>query len=355
MAQDIVTLDGGEGEGGGQILRTALSLSLITGKALRIVNIRAKRPNPGLRAQHLECVQAAQEISNAEVQGAALGSKEISFFPKTLSPGNYQFKIETAGATSLLFQTILVPLSFSEGESTLTLQGGTHALWAPTFDYLSDHFRHFLARIGFSFDLTLERAGFYPEGGGTVHAKIRPRGTLQPLILSERGELSASGGLEIASSVANLPVSIAERQNRKAQEVLSKEGYRPALSVRELSACGKGTHIAIVARFQQGGCCYTALGERGKLAEKVAEEAAQKFIKFVKSAATVDRYLSDQLMLPLSVVGSASEYSTECITDHILTNAKTIKAFLSVEIDVKGEKGASGTIVIASSPSSMRA
>jgi len=352
MAQDIVTLDGSEGEGGGQILRTALSLSLITGKPLRIVNIRAKRPNPGLRAQHLECVQAAQEISNAEVQGAALGSKEISFFPKSLSPGNYQFRIETAGATSLLLQTILIPLSFSERESTLTLQGGTHALWAPTFDYLSDHFRHFLARVGFSFDLTLERAGFYPEGGGTIHAKIRPKGTLQPLILSERGELKS---LEITSCVANLPVSIAERQNRKAQELLSKEGYRPALSVRELFACGKGTHIAIVARFEQGGCCYSALGERGKPAEKVAEEAAQKFIKFVKSAATVDCYLADQLMLPLSVVGSASKYSTECITDHILTNAKTIKAFQPVEIDVKGEKGASGTLVIASNASSMRA
>jgi RNA 3'-terminal phosphate cyclase (ATP) len=346
MAEDVVTLNGSEGEGGGQILRTALSLSLITGKPLRIVNIRAKRPNPGLRAQHLECVQAAQKISNAEVRGAALGSKEISFFPKTLSPGNYQFKIGTAGATSLLFQTILIPLCFSERESTLTLQGGTHVLWAPTFDYLSNHFRHFLARVGFSFDLTLERAGFYPEGGGIIHAKIRPKGTLQPLIFTQRGELSASGGLQITSSVANLPVSIAQRQNRKACELLSKEGFNSTLSESELSAFGKGTHIAIVARFDQGGCCYSALGERGKPAEKVAQEAAQKFIKFVKSTATVDQYLADQLMLPLSVVDSTSQYSTECVTEHILTNAKTIKAFLPVKIEISGEKGGFGTVLI---------
>jgi RNA 3'-terminal phosphate cyclase (ATP) len=157
--------------------------------------------------------------------------------------------------------------------------------------------------------------------------------------------------LRVTSSVANLPTSIAERQNRKAQELLSKEGCTPALSVSELSARGKGTHIAIVARFQQGGCCYTALGERGKPAEKVAEEAAQKFIRFVKSTATVDQCLSDQLMLPLSVVGLASEYSTECVTEHILTNAKTIKAFLPVEIEIRGERGGFGIIAIASKSS----
>lgn len=345
--EDIVTLDGGEGEGGGQILRTALSLSLITGKRLRIVNIRAKRPNPGLRAQHLECVQAAQKISDAQVEGAALGSKEISFFPRTLSAGNYNFEIRTAGATSLLFQTILIPLAFcppEAGESALTLKGGTHALWAPTFDYLSRHFRDFLAKVGFSFDVTLLRAGFYPEGGGEILAKIRPKSALQPLSLTSRGDLKS---LEVISSVANLPLSIAERQNKKTSEVLSREGFKPSFSVSELSAVGKGTHIAVVARFDGGGCCYTALGERGKPAEKVAEEAAQKFINFVKTPATVDRYLADQLMLPLSLVGSKSEYTTECITDHIITNARTIKTFLSVKIELKGERDTFGTVAIS--------
>jgi len=340
----MVHVDGSQGEGGGQVLRSALTLALITGQAMRITNIRARRREPGLKAQHLAAVQAAAAISGANVEGATQGSAVLTFQPGSLRPGRYQFDIGTAGATTLVLQTVFLPLSRAGGVSSITLTGGTHVPWSPCFHYLTLHWLPYLRQIGYDADLELEQAGFYPKGGGRVHATIRPAQALSPLRLVERGGLRQIRGL---SAVANLDVSIAERQRRQALQRLHSYGLPAEIEIVRLPSPVQGTLLLLLAEFEQARCCYYALGERGKPAERVADEAVNAFETFLATDAAIDQYLADQLLLPLALASGVSVLRTARVTEHLITNAAVIRLFLPATIEIQGEIGRPGLVHIA--------
>lgn len=333
------------GEGGGQVLRSALTLSLLTGQPFHLSRIRTRRASPGLRFQHLAAVQAAARISGAQVSGDRVGSQEIDFSPGPVRAGDYFFDVGTAGATSLVLQTVLLPLALASGRSSVTVGGGTHVPWSPCFHYLYWHWRPFLGRIGIPFDLTMTMAGFYPEGGGELRAQIPGDAKPGPLSLTERGTLRAVRGL---SAVANLPREIAERQRRQAMHRL--QGLLPEVTpefiVEELPASTRGTVLLLVADCAPGQACCFALGARGKRAERVADEAVEALAAFLQSDGAVEPWLADQLLLPLAMAEGTSSFRASEATLHLLTNAEVIRCFLSVEISVDGPLGSPATITL---------
>ncbi|MEJ2700660.1 MAG: RNA 3'-terminal phosphate cyclase, partial [Desulfuromonadales bacterium] len=206
----MVRIDGSMGEGGGQVLRSSLTLSLLTGTPFHIDGIRSSRRNPGLRPQHLQAVKAAAAVGRARVEGALLGSMNLLFEPGQARPGEYRFDIGTAGSTSLVLQTVFLPLALAQKPSLVTLIGGTHVAWSPSFHYLEMNWMYWLRRMGFRGSLAMERAGFYPQGGGRIEARIYPAASLSPLILRDRGWLEK---IRILSAVSNLDTEIGKRQS----------------------------------------------------------------------------------------------------------------------------------------------
>jgi RNA 3'-terminal phosphate cyclase (ATP) len=337
----ILEIDGAQGEGGGQVLRTALTLSLITGKPFQIVHLRARRARPGLLAQHLRAVEAAAAIAGAQTAGAALGSRSVLFEPGTIQAGHYQFDIGTAGSTSLVLQTILLPLGLASETSTAIVTGGTHVPWSPCFHYLQLQWLPYVRAIGFEIDLDLELAGFFPHGGGRVRSTIRPNKKLGPLRLVERGALERIRGI---SAVANLPTSIADRQSNRARERLAGRCAAIDIETVALPSRFKGTMLLLLGEFERSRCCFVGLGALGKPAERVADEAADQFSEFLASDGAIDPFLADQLVLPLALVRENSELRTANVTNHILTNAEIVRKFLPAEIEITGKVGEAGTV-----------
>lgn len=329
------------GEGGGQVLRSALTLSVLTGQPFRMERIRARRPKPGLMPQHLRAVLAASSVCDARVTGAALHAQTLSFEPGRTRPGHYRFNIGTAGAISLVLQTIFMPLSFADGPSDVELIGGTHVPLSPSFHYLQRHWLHYVARAGYRAALTLERAGFYPQGGGQMRAHIEPVTRPQPLTLIERGRLV---DITLLSAVANLDISIAERQCEQARRRLIGFGVPVVARVERIPARSPGSFLLLLARFESAQACYGALGMRGKRAEQVADEAVSGLRRFLQTEAAVDAYLADQLLLPLAFAPGRSSLYTAEITGHLKTNADVIAAFVPANIDIKGEPGRPGYV-----------
>jgi RNA 3'-terminal phosphate cyclase (ATP) len=339
----MIQIDGSLGEGGGQVLRSSLTLSAMTGQEFRIVNIRAKRKNPGLRHQHLNAVQAAAEICGADVSGGKIGSQEITLYPDKIRAGKYRFDIGTAGSTSLILQTVLLPLNKADEPSTVTITGGTHVPWSPCFHYLDLNYLPFLWRVGLDVHLRMEKAGFYPNGGGQIRATIEPSKTISPLQLLMRGRLLEIRGI---SAVANLARNIATRQRR---QVIGRLGRRFPLNdirVVDIPASSPGSLILLLAEFEQSQVCYFALGQKGKSADKVADEAIGEFEAFIATDGVVDQYLADQLLLPLAFADGPSEIFTSQVTEHLVTNAEVIGAFIPVEIKIIGGIGDPGIVKI---------
>jgi RNA 3'-terminal phosphate cyclase (ATP) len=333
------------------VLRSALTLSLLTGQAVEVRHIRAARSRPGLRPQHLTAVQAAAQISGARVDGDRVGSQEVSFVPGSLRPGDYVFDVGTAGPTTLVLQTLLLPLALAPAPSKLRIRGGTHVPWSPCFRYLDWQWRPVLRRIGVSFELRMTLAGFYPEGGGELWAQIPGGARVRALGLTEGGALRALRGL---SAVANLPREIAERQRRQSLRRLARlyPGMAPEIEVAELPASSRGTLLLLLAERASGqGCCF-ALGARGKRAEQVADEAVDAVEAFLHTDASLDPCLADQLLLPLALAGEPSSVRTSAVTPHLLTNAAVIRRFLPVEIRVDGPIGAPATVQVMPTPRS---
>jgi RNA 3'-terminal phosphate cyclase (ATP) len=339
----MIEIDGSQGEGGGQIVRSALTLALVTGRSLKLINIRAGRKKPGLRAQHLKAVEAAVALSEAKVEGASFGSRSLIFHPERIKPGNYRFDIGTAGSTSLVLQTIFIPLSLSDTPSVVTVTGGTHVKWSPAYHYLDLHWLRYMGEIGFRADLTLELAGYYPQGGGIVRASIQPCSDLMPLDIKQRGSLKIVRGL---SAISNLPTSIADRQRYQALQKLEGLDCPVEIEVIHLSSRWKGTMLLLLAVFENSQACYVGLGERGKPAERVADDASQALLTFMQTDALIDEYLADQLLLPLAFASGPSTYQTPKVTPHLSTNAAVIRSFEVAEIDIQGEMGHSGSIRI---------
>lgn len=337
----MIEIDASFGEGGGQILRSALALSVITGKPVRLFNVRARRPQPGLRPQHLKAVEAAVAISGARAEGASLGSQSLVFEPQGLKAGEYAFDIGTAGSVSLLLQTICLPLSFADSPSQLKLTGGTHVPWSPCYHYLAWQWLPYLNQAGYRLECSLELAGFYPRGGGIMHAGIRPHGKLSPLRLGKRGRLLRIRGL---SAVGKLPLSIAERQQRQAIERLRDLAVPLEIDVAETPSPAPGTFIVLQAEFEHSRCCAFSLGARHRLAERVADEAVAELRGDIAAGGAIDAWLADQLLLPLAFVPGTSELSVCRISRHLQTNAELLACFLPLRVEIEGEFGQRGTV-----------
>jgi RNA 3'-terminal phosphate cyclase (ATP) len=351
-----IALDGGQGEGGGQILRTALSLSAVTGRPFEIRSIREKRLKPGLRPQHVAAVRAVAQITDAVVEGDEVGSPRISFVPRrSASRGAWTFDIGTAGSAPLLFQTLCWPLALAGGPSQMTLKGGTHQDQSPSFHYLALVWAPAVARLGFPFDLSLQRAGFYPEGGGELTATVQEAQPMPPLDLRHRGTLVEA---EALSLVAGLDFSVAERQADQVDRRLRETGVLAQVrSVPLPSGPSRGGHVLVVARFERTRSGHGATGEAGREPERTADAAAGAFARFLDGHAAVDPHLGDQLLLPAALVAAglvprpaaldaATIFTTSDVSRHLTTNAAVIRAFLPVEVDVAGDEGGEGTVTV---------
>jgi len=331
--QELIIINGEEG--GGQIMRSALSLSILSGAPFRIINIRKGRPKPGLQPQHLESLLAAQKISNANVSGDMLNSTTITFAPAAAKNGTYEFRIKTAGSISLLLHAVYLPLAFSSGISEILFQGGTHVAWSPTFNYLQDCWLWFMKKIGLHIDLKLIKPGFYPHGGGLVKATIFPAREINPLNVVCRGNLLK---VKIYSAHSNLHDEVAHRQADTAYQILASFlGSSELISIQceSLPSLSRNTTIALTAIFENSVCCFTELGEKGKPAEKVAADACTKLIDFLQSDAVVDEYMSDQLLLPLACNHASNEFTCNKLTSHLKTNLATINKFFPVSADIQ--------------------
>ena len=347
----MVAIDGSYGEGGGQVLRTSLSLSALLGLPLSIENIRAGRPNPGLQAQHLTAVQAMARVCQAHLKGARLGSQTLTFIPtRPARPGRYSFDVAqarkggSAGAVSLLLQTLLLPLAMAEGSSDLLLKGGTNVAWSPPFQYLKHIYLPMLRRMGLEAEAQLERCGWYPRGGGAVQAQLKGwEGHWRGLKLLQRGKLVRLWGLSASS---NLPRHIRIRQKRRAEELLAREGFDPEIETLEAPSPGPGTMVFLVAESEGALAGFTALGRRRKPAEEVASEAVDAFLRYYQSGAALEEHLADQLALPMALAKGPSAFSTCQLTQHLLTNIWVIGQFIKAELKVRGEKGEPGQVHI---------
>jgi RNA 3'-terminal phosphate cyclase (ATP) len=338
-----VEVDGGAGEGGGQILRSSLALSKVTGRPFRIHGIRRSRPKPGLARQHLMAVEAAAQLSGAAVQGAALGSTELSFEPGPCRAGRYRFAIGTAGSMPLLLQALYLPLALLDEPSELSLAGGSHVPWSPTFDYLERCWAPLLARMGVDVELELIRAGFYPPGGGELRARIH--GKARPTGVNWCGTI-APDQAEGISWQANLTPEVAERQARAAEETLGGMGLPCRVEAGELTAHSRGTAIALWARGAETVLCATALGERGKCAEEVGREAARILGEWIRAGAPLDPHAADQMLLPLSLAREPSSFLCSAVTAHLTTQAGLIPQFLPVRIEVETDSRGRGQVRI---------
>jgi len=332
----VVEIDGSEGEGGGQMLRTAITLSAVTGKPFRMHNIRAKRPKPGLSAQHLEALLAVARITDAEVEGAYLGSKEVFFRPKTTIGGDFSFKIGTAGSTMLLLQTVYLPLAFAGGGS-ISIEGGTHTKWSPPFDFVKYVFCRLIKRMGCDLSLTLERAGFYPRGGGRVSVHISGCSGLKGVVLAERGELKRTSAI---ITLSRLPGHIAEREARRLRQRL---GYEMDVRVESPDSPSAGNSVLILCEFESSVAGFSAVGERGVSAEAVADEAADAALELLNSGGVIDARSADQLLLPAALADGETVVKTVKLTNHIMTNADVLSRFLKRSIEL--EEGRDGVLI----------
>jgi RNA 3'-terminal phosphate cyclase (ATP) len=343
MHGEIIKIDGSLGEGGGQILRTALSLSAITQTPFEIYNIRANRKVPGLSHQHLQAVNSTAQICNAEVAGNQLRSTDLRFYPGETQAGTYHFNIGTAGSVALVLQTIFYPLSLANKHSSIIIVGGTHVPHSPCVDYLRQQWLHFLKKIGFDAEIQTLKAGFYPRGGGEILVKINPSNPQHPLRINDRGKLIQVEGL---STVSNLDVNIAQRQQLQAGKRFLGQSIPHQISLSEIPSFGKGTMLLLVGKFEYSQCCYFGLGAIGKRAETVADEACNEFFTFLKTRGAIDEYLADQLIIPLALTKGTSQFITPRITQHLLTNTEIVKLFLPVTIDISGNLHEEGVIII---------
>lgn len=326
----MITIDGSFGEGGGQILRTALGLSMFTGQPFRIEKVRAGRRNPGLLRQHLTAVRAAAKIGQAEVAGANLGSTQLTFTPGRIAHGDYHFAVGTAGSATLVLQTVLPALLISDNDdlrTRLTLEGGTHNPFAPPFDFLAKAFLPLIERMGARIEARLERYGFYPAGGGRFEIAITPAKRLEPIELIERGKILDRRATAL---VAHLPRNIAERELGVVHRKLSwPQEWLKAESTT--NSPGPGNIVTLEIECENGAEVFTGFGERGVAAEAVADQAVIAARRYLASDTAVGEHLADQLLLPMALARGGS-FTTVPPSRHTSTNIEIIRKFLDIEI-----------------------
>lgn len=318
----MISIDGAEGEGGGQVVRNALALSLVTGQPFRVTNIRGARAKPGLMRQHLTAVEAALTIGGAVCEGALVGSSEIAFTPGRVTPGEYRFAVGTAGSTSLVLQTVLMPLLLADAPSRLVLEGGTHNMKAPPFNFIARAFLPVINRMGPHVSAQLIRHGFFPRGGGRIEVDIMPA-KLAPIDRIDRGALQS---VSATALFAALPSEIAEREINTARKLLP-DWPEEAFTVRQLpEEQGPGNALLLEAMFEHATEIVTGFGKLGVSAESLAKRAAQRMAGFISSDAFAGPYLADQLLLPFAIAGGGN-FTTVTPSQHARTAADVIERF----------------------------
>ena len=369
----MIEVDGGQGEGGGQILRTALCLSALVGQPVWIFNVRKGRKRPGLRAQHLAAARAVAALTDGRLEGAELGSTEVGFQPGRLRGGRHRLDVAeeqaSAGATGLVFQCIAPLLLFADSPSAISLHGGTHTAWSPPFHYLSEVFWPMVSEFGVRGRLSMEQWGWYPQGGGKVTISVEPIEGLKAVQWAERGALLDLKGFSAAS---NLSPSIAERQCRRSLTRLQTalkplEGRPKARALARLGpslgesdlfegepeiqvllppATGPGTCLFLLARYERAVAGFCAIGERGKTAERVADEATDAFLAHHRTGAALDPHLADQTVLYAALAEGETVFRTSRITSHLLTQIWVTEKILPVEFAIEGRKDEPGTLAV---------
>lgn len=339
----MLTIDGSLGEGGGQIVRTALALSAITGHPIRIDKIRAGRKNPGLAAQHLTGVRAIAMICDAQLSGDELGSQRLTFVPgRPPQAGDYVFDVAeareggSAGATTLVLHNILMPLALSVGDSTVVIRGGTHVAWSPSFDYARDVWLPALSRIGVRATMELSRWGWYPVGEGEIQVGISGmRHKPSPLTRVKPGTLRQVRGRAVA---ANLPSHIPQRMVTRARSLLEGAGVDARIEPLRVRASCAGAGIFLTAEYENIHAGFGVLGAKGKPSEVVAEEAVAALLGHRDSGAALDGYLADQLIVPLALAEGDSRFTAERISRHLTTNAWVVEQFDLARISIEGRQ-----------------
>ncbi len=335
----LVEIDGSQGEGGGQILRSSLGLSLVTGRPFRITGIRAGRKKPGLLRQHLTAVEAAVAVSGASAEGASLGSLSLTFHPGRVAPGAYSFAVGTAGSATLVFQTVLPALLVAPGETTLTLEGGTHNPWAPPFDFLEQAFVPLLVRMGAEVSVSLERPGFYPGGGGRFVARVVGGRPLSRLTLLERGEVRSRRAVAM---LAHLPRHVAERELATVRAALGWDAAETEI-VDARTSRGPGNVVTLTISADHVTEVFTAFGGKGISSGTVAEGAVAEARRWLAHGAPVGEHLADQLLVPMATF-AGGEFRTGSLSRHTATNIDVLRAFLDVPVAV--ETGAERVVTV---------
>ncbi|MFN3432443.1 MAG: RNA 3'-terminal phosphate cyclase [Candidatus Sericytochromatia bacterium] len=340
-ATEPLRIDGSHGEGGGQIIRTALSLSALTGRPLELINIRAGRPKPGLQAQHLTSVLAAAQVCDAALDGAHVGSTALWFRPGSAAESrDCRFDIGTAGATTLVAQTLL-PVMLNH-TAKVTLTGGTHVPFAPSADYLARVFLPTIRPLGVTAEAIVEASGFYPRGGGTLVLRTEA-GTLSPGEWVERGKLKH---LTAVITTSNLPDHVYERGAAAIDHAMKKLGRTVRFDRQTPDGLQSGAAVLLVAECEGAIAGFGAIGERGKPMEAVCDKAVKAFVRWWKSGAALDEHLADQLVLPMALAGGESRWTTEAVTEHLRTVCWLVPQFLPVEATVEEREDGTGLVTI---------
>jgi RNA 3'-terminal phosphate cyclase (ATP) len=346
---ETVSIDGSHGEGGGQILRTSVSLAAITGRPVHIFNIRAGRSKPGLQPQHLTAVRAAAQLCEAELRGAAVGSLQLFFTPTRAVRGDhYLFNIGTAGATALVGQTVILPLALSGGSlseggvSSASVTGGTHVPHSPPAEYLELVYLPTLREAGLRAHLSYPSVGFYPRGGGELDLRVHPVRKLAPLEVVERGELR---GLRAIVVTGRLDASVSARGAEVAAGVLGRLGPL-RVEERQKPSAGSGAAMVLIAECDGALAGFTALGERGKPWEAVAAELEGEFKKWWASGAACDEHLGDQLVLPAALAEGESRWTTALVTEHLRTVLWLTEQFVPIEHRLEERENGSGFVSV---------
>ncbi len=340
-----ILIDGSEGEGGGQILRTALSLSMVTGQPFRMEKIRAGRPKPGLKRQHLTSVEAAAAVSRAVVEGAFLESTSVEFLPGKVIPGTYSFDVGSAGSTTLVLQTVLPPLLTSDGISRLTVTGGTHNPAAPPYDFLLKTFGPQLERFGPKLEWQLERPGFFPAGGGRFSVTIHPVPQLAPVEWMARSPVRRRTARAL---ISRTPESIARRQLVVVRQRLAWEPDE-CLVEPVPTARGPGQALLLEVQTDEIITVFSGFPDRGRTPEEVANEAIDSAERWMQTGVVVDEHLADQLLIPMTLAGGGRFRTTEP-SSHTRTNASIIGRFIDIDIRFDQESSTTWLVTVSGKP-----